>query len=587
MTMDGLTEWNISCTEDGVYTAGSATECSIAPNCGLPRVDPLASSLKADVYFPEIATYNCSRGTTLDGIANGAKTYDLECQEDGTFKDASKKCEKVRCGEPPQYVGASRSAGVRFAFDQVRYQCDERHMTTDGLTEWNVSCGEDGIYTRGSATNCSVAPNCGSPRDDPLASFSRDDVYFQEKATYTCSRGSTLEGIANGATSYDLECQKDGTFKHAIKKCEKVRCGEPPQYAGASRADGVRFAFDQVHYKCNERHTTTDGLTEWNISCTVDGIYTPGSATECSAVPSCGSPPSHPFATSPTEDVFFPDTVTYTCNDGYRLQGKEDGAATYQLECQSDGRFKSDNSKCRAIIGERGSWTVEGSVKDATNTRTIAGARIRVAMSTGSSVDVVTDGNGKYSVGNVPSGVTTFSVEADGFVTVENELVVTSDVAGRGGDFFLSPHAQSAGDWRAVLRWGAHPTDLDAHLLFSNDLGCHVSFRKVGVVCEGATATLDVDDRNGFGPETISVKNADDTSSTLLYRVHWYSDEGRPSKPLQESEAQVDIYRGDELISKMEINFHGYIAPDNVWWHVARLNPSTGRVSACTNAQCD
>jgi hypothetical protein len=385
-----------------------------------------------------------------------------------------------------------------------------------------------------------------------------------------------------------LECQEDGTFKHANKKCEKVSCGEPPQYVGASRASGVRFAFDQVHYMCEERHVTEDGLMEWNISCTEDGTYTLGSATECTVTPSCGSPPRHPHATSPTDDVFFPDTVTYTCDSEYTLDGNVGGASTYQLECKHDGTFKNANTKCHPSFVADGSWTVAGSAKDATNTRAIAGARIHVVNSDGTSVDVVTDASGKYSVEDIPSGVTTFRVEADGYVTAENEIVVTDDIeaSGRRGDFFLSPHAGSTGDWRIVLRWGERPRDLDSHLYFSgNTVGCHVYYGSKEKKCEGAVATLDTDDRNGIGPETITVTNTDGMSSTLLYTVVWYAD-ATPNVLLDRSEAQVDIYRGDTHLAKMEINFHGY-QTDVKHWHVARLNPSTGRVFACTNEQCE
>jgi hypothetical protein len=326
-TRTGRVEWNISCTESG-FAQPTYNQCVPLTKCGTPPEDPSASFPHVDFYFPETVTYNCTRGSTFEGTANGATTYDLQCQEDGTFKNAGTKCEKVRCGEPPVYAGASRPDGARFWLDEVQYSCDpgtSSDGTRNGEVEWNISCIESG-FTQPRYSHCVPLTNCGTPREDPSASFSHVEVYFPETITYNCTRGSTLDGIANGATTYDLECQEDGTFKHANKKCEKVSCGEPPQYVGASRASGVRFAFDQVHYMCEERHVTEDGLMEWNISCTEDGTYTLGSATECTVTPSCGSPPRHPHATSPTDDVFFPDTVTYTCDSEYTLDGNVGGA---------------------------------------------------------------------------------------------------------------------------------------------------------------------------------------------------------------------------------------------------------------------
>ena len=37
-------------------------------------------------------------------------------------------------------------------------------------------------------------------------------------------------------------------------KCEKVPCGEPPHFVGASRAGGVHFVADQVQYSARASH---------------------------------------------------------------------------------------------------------------------------------------------------------------------------------------------------------------------------------------------------------------------------------------------------------------------------------------------
>jgi hypothetical protein len=228
---------------------------------------------------------------------------------------------------------------------------------------------------------------------------------------------------------------------------------------------------------------------------------------------------------------------------------------------------------------------MEGFVKDATNTKPISGAKVHITMSSNLGIDVLTDENGKYVVRNIRSGQTTFSIEADGYVKGIENLVITGNMIGsRASDFFLSPRALS-GDWRTVLTWGQYPTDLDVYL-YSSAASCRVYYGAKKQTCLGATVTLDTDDRNGFGPETVTIKNAGDFSSTFLFYVHLYEDTHSPKTPLQESRAKVEIYRGNHRLQTMEINTNGYIDELAKKWLVARLDPRTGKASECRNALC-
>lgn len=57
-----------------------------------------------------------------------------------------------------------------------------------------------------------------------------------------------------------------------------------------------------------------------------------------------------------------------------------------------------------------------------------------------------------------------------------------------------------AGDMRVVLSWGEFPLDLDLHCV--NDKGGHVYWSKPSA--EGMS--MDIDVRNGHGPETLTLK---------------------------------------------------------------------------------
>eukprot|EP00927_Polykrikos_kofoidii_P056785 TRINITY_DN50869_c0_g1_i1.p1 TRINITY_DN50869_c0_g1~~TRINITY_DN50869_c0_g1_i1.p1 ORF type:complete len:338 (-),score=40.50 TRINITY_DN50869_c0_g1_i1:162-1070(-) len=289
----------------------------------------------------------------------------------------------------------------------------------------------------------------------------------------------------------------------------------------------------------------------------------------------------------PHGDVMFPNTVTYTCIDGASVGGVQNGATTYQLQCQGAGTFKDSHQRCREILSDEGRWVIEGFVKDATNNHMIKFAKVHIVMSSNESVVVETNAEGKYVARGISTGVTTFQVVANGFATSRSVLVAKANVkVGGGADFFLSPIGQAASDWRFILTWNRHPSDLDSKLVFSNRPSpCTLNYLNTFLECEGVQATLDMDERAGFGPETVTIKRADVASSTILYTVILYEDDRHPWRSLKESDATVAIYKGDQLAATMEINLHGHI--DEVTkrqWYVARLDG--GKLSVCTNTGC-
>ncbi|HDR9507932.1 TPA: tetratricopeptide repeat protein [Burkholderia cepacia] len=94
---------------------------------------------------------------------------------------------------------------------------------------------------------------------------------------------------------------------------------------------------------------------------------------------------------------------------------------------------------------------------------------------------------------------------------------------------------------RVVLTWGATPQDLDSHMAYP---GNHIYFRSK----RGANANLDVDDTDGYGPETVTLERKRD-GETYVYAVHDYTDRDNPSTmALSQSQAKVFVYVGESLV---------------------------------------
>ncbi len=104
-------------------------------------------------------------------------------------------------------------------------------------------------------------------------------------------------------------------------------------------------------------------------------------------------------------------------------------------------------------------------------------------------------------------------------------------------------------EYRIILTWDDSPQDLDSHLTYyiNGEQQFHVYYsNRTGYYNGEAVATLDLDDTNGYGPETVTITvNAEQIGDgEFRYSVHNYSNES----PISQSDAVVRIYKGNTLI---------------------------------------
>lgn len=112
--------------------------------------------------------------------------------------------------------------------------------------------------------------------------------------------------------------------------------------------------------------------------------------------------------------------------------------------------------------------------------------------------------------------------------------------------FALSREMKDIGGYRIVLSWNESPKDIDSHLVYGNS---HIYWNNQN----GVQGMLDVDDTDGFGPETITIKKSLN-GNRYIYSVHDYTnkDESFSSK-LSESGAKVLVYAGSTQIETFYI----------------------------------
>ena len=104
---------------------------------------------------------------------------------------------------------------------------------------------------------------------------------------------------------------------------------------------------------------------------------------------------------------------------------------------------------------------------------------------------------------------------------------------------------------RFVLDWSKKPRDLDAHLVKKGDY--HISYRNKRKYADGI-AEVDRDDMNGYGPETITVREIS-PNAVYEYYVHDYTHRSSPkTKDFSKySKAVVKVYGEGKLLHKVQI----------------------------------
>jgi hypothetical protein len=157
---------------------------------------------------------------------------------------------------------------------------------------------------------------------------------------------------------------------------------------------------------------------------------------------------------------------------------------------------------------------------------------------------------------------------APGFLRSTLEGVVVTAGQQTTVNFSLSK-LLTAGELRAVLTWGASPSDLDSHLWLPDDRQYHLYYSRKGGLDACPFALLDQDDTSGFGPETITLRER--YPGTYLYAVRNFS--GSPE--ITTSGAQVQLYDPSGLLTTFSIPTSGV----GTWWNVFQIDGTTGAIA--------
>lgn len=145
-------------------------------------------------------------------------------------------------------------------------------------------------------------------------------------------------------------------------------------------------------------------------------------------------------------------------------------------------------------------------------------------------------------VANLPGSVDTNSGEVTLIVVKPGYSDLVAKCPCDGLTYAMSPVMTDLDGLRIVLQWGSKPLDLDSHLYSFDD---HVYFERR----KGTRAGLDVDDTDGYGPETITIDRREQGRS-YVYAVHNFSDKRVEGgiRLASTSGVKVYVYVGSTLV---------------------------------------
>jgi hypothetical protein len=178
---------------------------------------------------------------------------------------------------------------------------------------------------------------------------------------------------------------------------------------------------------------------------------------------------------------------------------------------------------------------LSATVKD----KTVPGAQVILQKDGQTSVTATTDQSGKAvlpSALGADNNAITLIVKKQGF----SPLVAKCPCNGMA--YAISETMTQLDGLRVVLNWGSQPLDLDLHTVYPNN---HVFFNSK----QGTEADLDVDDTDGYGPETITIRKKLQ-GKKYVFAVYNFSSSGTTGTDnlSSESDAKVFVYIGESMI---------------------------------------
>jgi Notch-like protein len=310
--------------------------------CGKPpAVEHATTPVTKDIYYdsPPVM-YACSKGYSLDASALGDFIFSRTCKADKSFSSHA-SCKAIKCGTLPSIDHAKYDATTSFEFpEKPEYACDEGYSVdgkASGAKKFVAPCESTGEFS-GVAQCDPVA--CPTIPTQPEADYDMSAMLVYPQTTpVECNEGFALDKDKHDEKKYTIECKSDGKLDIPHNGCVAVDCGALPEVENAKVSGSTTFG-TKATVTCNTGYsidqTTAPESESFDFICQSTGKFE--ETKDCKRI-KCGKGPAVEHTKRDTGVKVFEDTVKYTLDEGYTLNGKHDGPKEFTISCQGDGTF--------------------------------------------------------------------------------------------------------------------------------------------------------------------------------------------------------------------------------------------------------
>lgn len=404
---DGNTTFQVTCTASGLFTG---VQACVPITCGRFPGVPNSQSSAMEVQFPDALAVVCQTGYSVDAEASGQTTFSVRCSAAGTFEGVQ-QCRPVTCGEPSSSFGATAAPGAKVFLEAATWTCKVGFSVDGkvyGARTFERQCQADGSYGRLSPSDCvdidycstspcsanGVCTDLGVGVPAPgynCTCFAGYEVRLNADGSQRCSVDECYGNpCGGGGTCTDLARTggPDGAYScdcaagYALTQpspgrytCQRVECGTLPAVSNTRTFGSMNYvvstwqresvivdafrgvpllrSYDTAQFQCNSGFST-DGSTNpsavtFSIACNPRGDFSRAlnPTSECQPV-ICQDAflPSISYAVPTRTGGFkFGDQAPYECVSGYTLSGALGGSTSFQLVCQANGNFAFTGSE--------------------------------------------------------------------------------------------------------------------------------------------------------------------------------------------------------------------------------------------------
>ncbi|MGH0158069.1 UNVERIFIED_CONTAM: hypothetical protein FKN15_073952, partial [Acipenser sinensis] len=133
----------------------------------------------------------------------------------------------------------------------------------------------------------------------------------------------------------EIYCLANSSWNKEPPKCESVMCSDPQNIENGNYQLSGQAYLSTVSYECNEGYRLQGSST---LTCEASGEW--NDSTPVCTIVFCGPPPAARDADIIGDNFTLGNTIYYTCKEGYTLIGPESN------ECLPSGNWSHDSSQC-------------------------------------------------------------------------------------------------------------------------------------------------------------------------------------------------------------------------------------------------